>query len=82
MEFLRVEDDDKEFRAHYRVPYSVFQAVLKRIRHRIERDDKEQIRSSGAPIDAETMLAVTLRWLAGGTWQEAVKGVRIRHAGP
>ena len=65
MEFLRVEDDDKEFRAHYRVPYSVFQAVLKRIRHRIERDDKEQIRSSGAPIDAETMLAVTLRWLAG-----------------
>ena len=65
VQFLDAQRDDREFRSHYRLPYRVFEEVLRRIKHRIERSSKQQTCAGGAPIDAETMLAVTLRWLAG-----------------
>ena len=57
--------DDKDFRAHYRLPKAVFDELLGRIRHRIAMNADKQKNAARAPIDPETMLAVTLRWLAG-----------------
>lgn len=65
--FLRADEDDREFRSFYRLPKKVFDTVLERIRCRIERDETKQKAAAGEDgvIEPETMLAVTLRWLAG-----------------
>ena len=65
LEFLNAEEDDKEFRQHYRVPLQVFKGVLERIKHRIMRNSVKQRAAGNDAIDTETMLAMTLRWLAG-----------------
>jgi hypothetical protein len=51
---------ESEFRAHYRLPMSVFNAVVERIRMRIQRSKKRCV-----GIRPEVRVAMALRFLAG-----------------
>ena len=56
------------FRRMYRMDLYTFNDLLERIRFKIETEDVEMaIKSSGSPVCAEIRLAMTLRYLAGGT---------------
>lgn len=71
-EMVKFYSSDKEFQQYYRLPKAVFDALLERLRPRIERDAMKQENVSGEAFGPELMLAMTLRWLAGGMWQDIV----------
>jgi hypothetical protein len=57
------------FKRMFRVDRASFDEVLERIEPYIKcRNEVKAINSSGAPIVLKTRLAVTLRWLAGGSY--------------
>ncbi len=57
------------FKRMFRVDRATFDEVLERIEPHIKhRNQVKAINSSGAPIVLKTRLAVTLRWLAGGSY--------------
>jgi hypothetical protein len=72
MRFIDPDTNDTEFRKFYRLPKAVFDAVLCRITQegwhadiRLNKVKQEAAGGGVAAVEPETMLAVTLRWLAG-----------------
>jgi hypothetical protein len=62
---------DEQFRRMFRLSRTKFYALLDQIRLRIEPSDVGKRKATllwGSYITAETRLAVTLRWLAGGSY--------------
>jgi len=56
------------FKLMFRVTRDMFDEILAKIEPQIKRDATYAINSSGHPIATTTRLAVTLRWLAGGSY--------------
>lgn len=64
MEHLDVET----FLCMFRVDRDTFNELEERIAPLVHRDEVKAVNSSGQAITARTKLAVTLRWLAGGSY--------------
>lgn len=61
--------DAKEFKKMFRMSKEVFETLLEHISPFLHDTNLEEAeRSSGSMIDKRTKLAVTLRWLAGGSY--------------
>jgi hypothetical protein len=61
--------DDSTFKRMFRVDRSTFDEILVAIEPFLEEKKVEKaINSSGRSISNKTRLAVTLRWLAGGSY--------------
>jgi hypothetical protein len=58
---------DAIFRRMFRVDRETFSHLVQQLSPLIQRDDTYAINASGQPISVGTRLAVTLRWLAGGS---------------
>jgi hypothetical protein len=59
--------EDSLFRRMFRLDRETFFDIVRQISPIIQRDETYAINASGQPITAVTRLAVTLRWLAGGS---------------
>lgn len=55
-EMVKFYSNDKEFQQYYRLPKAVFNALLERLRPRIERDAVKQENASGEAFGPELML--------------------------
>jgi hypothetical protein len=67
------EKTDEEFSQMYRMSRTLFYGLLEKIKDKLEPSERGKINainSSGSYISAETKLAVTIRWLAGGIHQD------------
>jgi len=63
--------NDRDFQRRYRLSKTAFTDTYKVIKPLIDTDDPSMaLRSSAGPIRGEVRLAATLRWLAGGAWQD------------
>ena len=58
---------ESEFQQMFRVTRERFDSVLATITPDISKNEEMGRRSAGTPITPKTKLAVTLRWLAGGS---------------
>lgn len=58
---------DTEFKDMFKLTREQFAAVLLRIEPQVKRDATKQKNASGVVIPPDVMLAVTLRWLSGGS---------------
>ncbi len=77
------EKDDVWFKKSYRLSKPVFYNVLEKIKGSIETLNIEMaLRSSGSPINAEILLAATLRYLAGGSYIDIVDLYDLPHTCP
>ena len=56
------------FKTMFRIDRPTFFEILAKIEPEIKRNETYAINSSGHPILSTTRLAVTLRWLAGGSY--------------
>ena len=67
------------FKRMFRVDYDTFYFILDKIESHFNVNVAKAINSSGQPIVLKTRLAVTLRWLAGGSYLDLcfVWGVAI-----
>ena len=59
---------DPMFQRMFRLDRATFYELAERIDHIIQRNELKSIQSSGSSIPTDTRLAVTLRWLAGGSY--------------
>ena len=62
------ELDDETFKKMFRLDRFTFDDLADQLNPIIKRDAKQAENSSGQPISVCTRLAVTLRWLAGGSY--------------
>jgi hypothetical protein len=61
--------DLSTFKRMFRVDRYTFEEILEKISPFLdEKNDQKAINSSGSPVTNKTRLAVTLRWLAGGSY--------------
>jgi hypothetical protein len=61
--------DPSTFKRMFRVDRYTFDEILEKISPFLdEKNDQKAINSSGSPVTNKTRLAVTLRWLAGGSY--------------
>jgi len=58
---------DGIFRRMFRVDRPTFTELVQQLSPLIEKDETYAINATGQPITATTRVAVTLRWLAGGS---------------
>ncbi|KAJ1439136.1 hypothetical protein B484DRAFT_391976 [Ochromonadaceae sp. CCMP2298] len=63
---------DHIFLKTYRLDRASFIELCEQIDPLIRRDEVKAAASSGSGIPSRTRLAVTLRWLAGGSWCDIV----------
>jgi hypothetical protein len=59
--------NDREFQEMFRVTRGRFDSILRKIEGDLRKDEQKAKNSAGSPITATTKLAVTLRFLAGGS---------------
>ena len=65
--------NDRDFEKRYRLSKTAFMDTYKVIKPLIDTADPSQaFCSSAGPIRGEVRLAATLRWLAGGAWQDLI----------
>jgi hypothetical protein len=63
-----------EFLRHFRMTRAAFDKLLAEISPLlVQRNVQQAINSSGSPLTARTKLAVTLRWLAGGSYLDITR---------
>jgi len=60
--------DDTIFKRMFRVDRNTFDYILRKIEPLLSRNEVKAINSSGEVVTARTRLAVSLRWLAGGSY--------------
>ena len=58
---------DDDFQLMFRVTRQRFTSLVNMLDAELKRDEQKARNSSGSPITTKTRLAVTLRWLAGGS---------------
>ena len=75
------EMTDQEFQQHFRMPRERFDELQALIEEDIKKDPGMAGRSSGSVINAQTRLAVTLRFLAGGSHLDitALYGISLKN---
>lgn len=66
--------DDKDFVRRYRLDRKTFFAVCDKIREDVEPNRRmSRVASKGLPpVSTEIMLSATLRYCAGGAWQDII----------
>ena len=72
---------DRQFHARFRMSRMRYGALLDTIRHELERDEKEAIRSSGDPVFPYLQLAIGLRYLAGGSYLDIADAYKVFFCG-
>jgi hypothetical protein len=60
--------DESTFKRMFRVDRGTFDEILDTISPFLEKSSNKAINSSGSPISNKNRLAITLRWLAGGSY--------------
>ena len=75
------EMTEDEFQQHFRMPRELFDELQAIIEADISKDPEMGRRSSGSGINAQTRLAVTLRFLAGGSHLDisALYGISLKN---
>lgn len=64
------EKEDALFKIYYRLDKEAFRDLVAKIKPILTNPHSEVIASSGFPFPVDVMLAITLRFLAGGMWPD------------
>ncbi len=72
---------DKQFKCRFRMERPNYCRLLDTIRHELERNEKEAIRSSGDPVFPYLQLAIGLRYLAGGSYLDIADAYKVFFCG-
>jgi hypothetical protein len=64
--------NEQTFKRMFRVDRATFDMLVDKLTPLISRDETYATNSSGQPISVSTRLPVTLRWLAGGSYNDFV----------
>ena len=62
------ELSDSVFKLMFRIDRPSFEYLASRLKNSLDRNELLATNSSGSPVTVTTRLAVTLRWLAGGSY--------------
>ena len=71
---------DEEFKRQYRMSRASFNALLELLKPLITKNEEMARRSSGSGICPKARLALTLRWLAGGSYLDIAKAYGVDQA--
>ena len=74
------ELSDSVFKLMFRIDRPSFEYLASRLKNSLDRNELLATNSSGSPVTVTTRLAVTLRWLAGGSYLDICFGWGIGHS--